>query len=86
MGKAKKLKESDIGGWLTYIRFDGTGERGKLKSFNNETQTAWIVYKCDNNWNDNRWKNYTAASTKYDDIKELKEENNEGNGGEKNGR
>ncbi len=66
----RNLTDRDIGNWFTYVSFDGE-ERGKLKFFNNETETAWIVYKANNNWDDDQWKNYTAQSTKYSDIKEL---------------
>ena len=68
MKKEIKLKEEDIGRWVTYK--DGTGqeERGKVKSFNNERQIAWVVYKCNNNWDGEHWKDYTAASTNYSDL------------------
>lgn len=69
-----KLTGKDIGSWFTYTKFDGSEERGKLKSFDNDRQTAWIVYKANNNWNGDYWKDYTAAATKYSDIKELQED------------
>lgn len=65
----KLLTENDIGNWFTYIEFDGSEERGKLKNFNNEKQIAWIVYKANNNWDGEHWMNYTAAATNYSDIK-----------------
>ncbi len=68
----KTLTKNDIGRWFTYLSFDGE-ERGKLKSFDNETQTAFIVYKCNNNWDLDHWKDYTAEATNYSDIKELNE-------------
>lgn len=67
----KKLNKTDIGRILTYVEFDGSEQKGKLKAFDNEKQIAWIVYKCNNNWD--RFKDYTAAATKYSDIKELQE-------------
>ena len=67
----KEFTQKDIGNWFTYV--DGTGdeEQGKLKSFNNEKQIAWIVYKTNLNWDGDHWKDYTAAATNYSDIKEL---------------
>lgn len=64
--------EEDIGTWVTYV--DGTGEeeKGKLKYFNNETRTAWIVFKANGNWDGDHWKDYTAEGVFYSDIKELK--------------
>ena len=64
----KKLTTEDIGRWVIYT--DGTGEqeRGKIKSFNNERQIAWVVYKANNNWDGEHWKDYTAASTNYEDL------------------
>jgi len=69
----KILTQNDIGKWFTYIQFDNSEEKGKLKSFNNEYKTAFIVYKCNNNWDLDHWKDYTAEGTNYKDIKELKE-------------
>jgi len=67
----KQLTENDIGKWFTYISFGDKEERGKLKSFDNETKTAYIVYKANGNWDGDHWKDYTAECTNYSDIKEL---------------
>lgn len=69
--ETKTLTDQDLGQWFTYV--DGTGEeeRGKLKAYDNERRVAWIVYKANGNWDGDHWKDYTAAATSYDDIKEL---------------
>ncbi len=43
-------------------------DKGKIKSFNNETQTAFVIYKCNGNWDLNHWKDYTAEGTRYCDL------------------
>lgn len=65
------LNEKDLGKWLTYISGTGDEERGKLLAFNNDRKIAWIVYNCNNNWDADHWKDYTACATEYRDIKEL---------------
>ncbi len=67
--KEKQLKDSDIGKWFTYVPSFGTEERGKLKSFDNHSQTAWIVYHANDNWDGNHWKDYAGIATKYSDLK-----------------
>ena len=64
----KTFTEKDIGSWVTYK--DGTGqtEEGKLKSFDNTKQLAWVVYKSNENWDGDHWKDYTAACTNYSDL------------------
>lgn len=62
-----KFENSDIGKWVTY-KTNFEEERGKLKSFNNETKIAWVVYKANGNWDAGHWKDYTAQSTKYEDL------------------
>lgn len=64
MTKLKILKNTDIGKWIKYKN----GSVGKIKSFDNKLKIAWIVYKCDDNWDTENWKNYTAKSTKYNDL------------------
>lgn len=59
-----QLTENDIGRWVTYD--DGfKKEHGKIKSFNNERQVAWVVYNANENWDADHWKDYTAACTDY---------------------
>ena len=61
------LTDGDLGRWVVY-KPELENERGRIKSFNNETKTAWVVYKCNNNWDLDHWKDYTAQSTKYQDL------------------
>lgn len=67
----KQLTPEDIGKWFTYVDGGGNAVLGKLKSFNNKMGVAWIVYNTGGNWDADHWKDYTAAATKYSDIKEL---------------
>jgi len=60
-----KMNKSDIWRMVTYIDIWGC-EDWKIKSFNNETQTAFVVYKCNNNWL--MYEQYTAQATKYSDL------------------
>ena len=62
-----KLEDQDIGRWIKYVEFDGSTSSGKIKSFNNETQIAWVVYDCGGNWSD--YRNYTGQATSYRDLK-----------------
>jgi len=59
MIKLDELKEEDVGRHVIYI--DSTGEKtfGRIKYWNHKW--IFVVYKCDNNWNN--YQNYTAAST-----------------------
>lgn len=59
------LKESDLYNWFDYTTND-TVETWKLKSYNNDTKTAFIVFRYNNNWE--KWTNYTAQWCKYSDI------------------
>lgn len=68
-----ELTDADVGRWIYYVpnhaRDDMTQwERGKIKSFNNENQHAFVVYNANDNWDGDHWKDYTAASTRYDDL------------------
>lgn len=63
----EKLTDADIGSWVTYS--DGfKKETGKIKSFDNERQVAWVVYHANENWDGDHWKDYTAACTNYSDL------------------
>ena len=66
----KELIDSDIGKWIEYVDEhifpSAWNPCWKLKSFNNEKQTAWIVFKCNLDWDN--WKDYTAESCKYNDL------------------
>lgn len=65
--KITVLTEQDIGKWVVY-KPELENEIGKIKSFNNERQIAFVVYKANNNWDGDHWKDYTASSTSYNDL------------------
>ena len=67
MTQVEKLTTKDIGKWVTY-KPELENERGKILSFNNERQVAWVVYNANNNWDADHWKDYTAACTNYEDL------------------
>lgn len=60
------LNRRDIGRWIYYMGLAGEREGGKIKSFNNESRTAWVVFKCDGNWD--HYETYTGESVNYDDL------------------
>lgn len=60
-----KLEKKDIGAWVKYIG-GGGGELGRLKSFNNESETAFVVFNCAGQWL--RYFDYTGQSVKYKDL------------------
>ena len=64
----KTLSEKDIGRWVVYTGGAGETERGRIKSFDNERQKAWVVYHANNNWDGDHWKDYTAACTDYSNL------------------
>jgi hypothetical protein len=65
-----KMTEADIKSWVTYVPFKGCDksqwEPGIVKSFNNDRKVAWVVYKCNNDWD--HYENYTAACTNFSDL------------------
>jgi len=65
MRKFTSLTPFQIG---QFVRHTG-GEIGKIKSFDNELQRAFVVFNCNGNWNEDQWKDYTAESTKYSDLR-----------------
>ena len=62
----ENLSAEDIWKWITYIDVIRGNETWKLKSFNNETKRAFIVFKC--NWEWDRWQEYTAQMCNYNDL------------------
>ena len=66
----QKLTDNNIGQFIYYIPFDGCDpnqwQRGKIKSFDNDKQRAFVVYNCDNDWKN--YLDYTAAGTRYEDL------------------
>ena len=54
------------GSKVTYT-FNKCNDKGIIKSFSDDYKKAFVVFKCNNDWED--YKNYTAQSTP---IKHLK--------------
>ena len=68
MKKIEKLSESDIWKKVLYSAFCvwSFKEEWIIKSFENDTKTAWVVYKFNNNRGN--YKNYTWFPTNYCDL------------------
>ena len=49
-----------------YTSPHGTTENGIIKDLNESQTIAWVVYKCDNEWEN--YKNYTGAATNIQDL------------------
>lgn len=47
---------------------NGKKENGIIKSINEDGTAAFVVYNCDNDWNN--YQNYTGAHTKIDNLTE----------------
>jgi len=67
----KKLENSDVGARVIYSSFDKE-EEGVIKNFNNGRKVAWVVFHCNNEWEN--YRDYTAQCTNYSDLR-LKYEN-----------
>lgn len=59
--KIKNLKENDKGRWVEYTRerAGSKSESGRIKNWNDIY--IFVVYKCDENWDD--FMNYTGCAT-----------------------
>lgn len=62
-----ELSDKDIGSWVTY-KPNLENERGRILRFDNDKKIAWVVYKANNNWDADHWKDCTAAATNYRDL------------------
>lgn len=60
------LQESDVGRWVVYHPPHNIQERGRIKSFNNESRLAFVVYG--RSVENENWLDYTAAATSYFDL------------------
>ena len=62
------MKTQDIktGIKVYYTSPTGTTENGIIKSFNDSKTTAWVVYKCNNEWD--RYSEYTGQATIIEDL------------------
>jgi hypothetical protein len=54
-----KLAEADKGRWVLYVGFAGERDKGRIKSWNQSF--IFVVYKCDEDWDN--YQNYTAQAT-----------------------
>ncbi len=61
-----ELSEKDIWKNITYIDVFKWCETWKIKSFNNDLKIAYVVFKCNNDWNN--FKNYTAEACNYNSL------------------
>jgi hypothetical protein len=69
----KILTDKDVGRWVYYVpnhakKDKSQWERGRIKSFNNTNKIAFVVYKANDNWEGDHWKDYTAPATNYEDL------------------
>lgn len=60
----KDLTKVDVGRWVQYQEVFGKKETGRIKSWNEKF--IFVVYKCDNKWDD--FQDYTAAATKPEKL------------------
>lgn len=58
----EKLTEKDIGRFVIF-NDSHKKEKGRIKRFDNKAQVAWVVYNCNNDWDN--YQSYTAAATHY---------------------
>lgn len=68
-----KTKKFEIGEWVTYIPFKkchkSLYEHGKVKSICDDPDYLFVVYHCNNNWDLDHWKDYTAQRTPIANLK-----------------
>lgn len=58
------LYPEDIGKFVYYTYH--TKERGKIKSYDNQRRVAWVVFLCDENWEN--FSDYTANMCDYKNL------------------
>lgn len=51
------LEAKDIGTW---VKYNPTGEKGRIKSFSLRAGWVYVVFKCGGEWD--RYKEFTAAA------------------------
>ncbi len=59
----EELNPFDLG---SFIYYGEEKQKGKIKSYNNEKKIAFVVYSCNNDWNN--YLQYTAEATNYEDL------------------
>lgn len=69
MIELNKLTPNDIGRWVLYTGSDGKKEKGRIKNWN--STNIFVVYNANGNWDGDHWKDYTAQSTRPNDLKFL---------------
>lgn len=64
------LMYTDCGKWVVFTDGEGNKETGRIKSYDNVSKTAWVVYKADGHLgkDDHSWKDYTSAKTNYSNL------------------
>lgn len=65
------LNDNDIGAWIYYVPSYAKNnpiewQRGRIKSFRNKDQIAFVVYATNDDWDN--YRDYTGASTRYEDL------------------
>lgn len=63
------LSPKDVGRWVTYHPTAHHSEDGRIKSWN--AHVIYVVYQCDNKWND--YQQYTAQATSPKDLDFIEE-------------
>jgi hypothetical protein len=58
------LSAKDVGRWVTYQPTAHHRERGRIKGWNDVV--IYVVYQCDDKWND--YQQYTAQATSPKDL------------------
>lgn len=64
----KNVKSLSQGDMVHYTSPHGTKENGIVKSINESKTVAFVVYKCNNDWEE--YKKYTGATTYIKDLSE----------------
>lgn len=66
-----RFDKNDIWKFVTYTATHSAGEteRWKLKAYNNLTNTAYVVFKCNNKWES--FQNYTSEACSYSELSYL---------------
>lgn len=63
-----ELKDSDIGRRIYYRDPYSETQYGKLLSYDNEKQVAWVVYNCNEKRSYDHRKNFTPEMTVYSSL------------------
>jgi hypothetical protein len=69
MIQINSLGNSDIGRWVTYHPSPHHSEDGRIKDWND--QVVFVVYQCDDRWDD--YQQYTPQATSPRDLDFMEE-------------